>query len=83
MDCNDYKGDRIEATDPLTGEVTRLFDPRHQRWSEHFTWTTPGDEIVGLTAMGRATVVALRLNRPFLAQARRIWVRIGEHPPKE
>lgn len=83
VDCNDYKGDRIEATDPDTGEIVRLFDPRHQAWSEHFAWNPAGDEIVGLTAIGRVTVVALRLNRPFLVQARRVWVKAGEHPPRD
>jgi hypothetical protein len=28
--CNDHKGDRIAALDPVTGEIVRLFDPRHQ-----------------------------------------------------
>lgn len=83
VDCNDYKGDRIEAVDPVTGEVVKLFDPRQQRWGEHFAWNAQGDEIVGRTAIGRATVVALRLNRPFLVQARQIWVKAEEHPPKD
>jgi len=83
VDCNDYKGDCIEAVDPVTGELVKLFDPRHQRWGEHFAWNEQGDEIVGRTAIGRATVAALRLNRPFLVQARRVWVKAGEHPPKD
>jgi HNH endonuclease len=37
--CNDHKGDQIAATDPLTGELVRLFDPRHQVWDAHFAWT--------------------------------------------
>jgi 5-methylcytosine-specific restriction endonuclease McrA len=36
--CNDHKGDQIAAPDPLSGEMTRLFDPRHQRWNAHFAW---------------------------------------------
>jgi len=44
--CNNHKGDQIAATDPLTGELVRLFDPRHQVWSEHFAWTADGDRIV-------------------------------------
>ena len=28
--CNDAKGSRIAAQDPTTGEVVRLFNPRHQ-----------------------------------------------------
>ncbi len=79
--CNDHKNDRIAALDPTTGELVRLFDPRHQIWKEHFSWTTGGDQIIGLTPTGRATVVALNLNRPVLVLARRAWVSVGWHPP--
>ena len=34
--CNDHKGDRIAALDPVTDEIVRLFDPRRQNWNEHF-----------------------------------------------
>ena len=81
--CNDHKGDQIAATDPLTGELVRLFDPRHQAWDAHFAWTAEGDQIVGLTPIGRATVVALRLNRPSLVVARQAWVSVGWHPPAD
>jgi hypothetical protein len=37
----------------------------------------------GRTARGRATVDALRLNRPELINLRRILLLVGEHPPKE
>ena len=80
--CNDHKGDRIAALDPVTGEIVRLFNPRHQVWREHFTWTADGTHIVGLTSVGRATVVALNLNRPSLVKARRAWVAVGWHPPE-
>ncbi len=79
--CNDHKSNRIAALDPLTGEIARLFDPRRQVWSEHFAWTTEGDRIVGTTAIGRATVVALNLNRPSLVKARQAWCTAGWHPP--
>jgi len=81
--CNDHKSDRIAALDPLTGEIVRLFDPRHQVWNEHFAWTAEGDRIVGLTPVGRATVVALNLNRPSLVKARQAWCVVGWHPPKD
>jgi hypothetical protein len=82
-DCNDHKGDRLEAPDPQTGEVVRLFDPRHQQWAEHFAWAPTGDEMIGLTPTGRATIAALKLNRALLVDARREWVRVGWHPPKD
>jgi hypothetical protein len=81
--CNDHKSNRITALDPLTGEVVRLFDPRRHVWHEHFAWADEGDRIVGLTPTGRATVIALNLNRPSLVKARRAWVSAGWHPPKD
>lgn len=80
--CNDHKGDRMEAADPLTNVVAPLFNPRTQRWNEHFAWTSEGDRIIGMTSTGRATVVALKLNRAVLVDARRVWVAVGLHPPR-
>lgn len=80
-DCNSYKATRASATDPLTGELVPLFDPRRQPWHEHFAWTDGGVRIEGLTPVGRATVEALRLNRPVLTRARQVWIIAGVHPP--
>lgn len=79
--CNAAKGQRISARDPQIGEMARLFNPREQRWEDHFLWVDSGAQIVGKTAIGRATVMALRLNRPLLVRARRAWVEAGWHPP--
>jgi hypothetical protein len=81
--CNSHKGGRLAALDPMISETVRLFDPRRQSWGEHFRWTDAGDIIVGLTPSGRATVVALNLNRPPLVKARQAWVKVGWHPPKD
>jgi HNH endonuclease len=80
--CNRYKSDLSAAPDPLTGELARLFHPQEQRWTEHFSWNADFTEINGLTSTGRATVAALRMNRPQLVRARRMWVTMQEHPPK-
>jgi len=81
--CNDHKGNRIAALDPVTDEVVRLFDPRRQVWSDHFGWNLEGDVIVGKTPTGRATIAAVRLNRIDLVEARRGWVGAGWHPPRD
>ena len=81
--CNDHKGSRIAAPDAHTGEVVRLFDPRRQRWLDHFDWSADGSLIVGKTPIGRATVAALRMNRVELVEARRAWVLAGWHPPQD
>lgn len=80
--CNEYKGVRVVGPDPLTGSFEPLFNPRLQSWNDHFIWTDDFERIVGKSATGRATVAALRLNRPLLARSRRIWVTTGLHPPK-
>ena len=82
--CNNYKGDRITATDPETGETHSLFNPRAQRWSEHFRWSEDGLRIIGLTPIGRATVDALRLaDDPDALTVRSYWVLVGWHPPAD
>jgi hypothetical protein len=79
--CNTYKNDQIEATDPYTQEATPLFHPRLQVWGEHFAWSEDGLDILGLTACGRVTISALRMNNPRIRRARQIWVAAGWHPP--
>jgi hypothetical protein len=79
--CNSYKGTQTEAVDPDTGDLVSLFNPREQRWAEHFVWTDAGVRILGLTPVGRATVEALRINNPYIVPARRLWVVAGWHPP--
>lgn len=58
--------------DPNTGDEAPLFNPRTDRWAEHFTWNEDW-RIVGLTPTGRATVAALDLNSP-----RRVRIREAE-----
>jgi len=81
--CNRYKSDRIEAVDPETGEMTLLFNPRTQRWRDHFVWIEEGAVIQGITATGRATVSALQMNHPDVVAVRRLWVIAGWHPPQD
>ena len=81
--CNTYKNMKIEAIDPLTGEIAALFHPRQQLWSEHFAWTEDFAHVNGLTASGRATVVALQLNRPAVVNLRRVLILVGKHPPMD
>jgi 5-methylcytosine-specific restriction endonuclease McrA len=81
--CNEFKQARIDARDPDTGQVAPLFNPRKQRWNDHFAWIEEGRLIAGLTPTGRATVTALRLNRGLLVEARATWIAFGMHPPAE
>lgn len=82
-ECNQRKADRTLVVDPLTKKEVPLFNPRQDGWQDHFQWSADGTEVVGLTAVGRATVAALQLNRPARVSARRRWVNVGWHPPKD
>jgi hypothetical protein len=78
--CNNHKYTKTEAIDPVSGEIVRLFHPRRDRWPDHFIWNHDFTRIIGLTAEGRATVEALRLNRSSLVKLRRALFGCGEHP---
>jgi hypothetical protein len=79
--CNEFKGARIQANDPLSGEYAALFNPATQEWPENFAWSRDGLRIVGITSCGRATCEVLHLNNDWLVRARRIWIVAGWHPP--
>ncbi|HEY9602853.1 MAG TPA: HNH endonuclease [Allocoleopsis sp.] len=81
--CNEFKGDATEATDPLTGETFPLFNPRQQKWSDHFAWSSDGTRVEGLTATGRATIVRLQMNNSVIIAARWRWTISGWHPPTD
>jgi hypothetical protein len=81
--CNEFKGAQTHAEDPETGETVPLFNPRTQDWHAHFAWSDDKTHIIGLTPTGRATVMALQLNRSILVKARRRWIMAGWHPPQE
>lgn len=81
--CNAHKGVMTHAQDPETGAQVALFNPRQQVWHEHFAWNEEGTMIVGLTACGRATVIALRFNDPLSVTARELWLLTGKYPPKD
>lgn len=79
--CNRYKSDQDSGFDPDTQAVTPLFHPQRHHWDDHFAWGGDGTEIRGLTPVGRATLAALKLNRPQIVRVRRLWAALGEHPP--
>jgi hypothetical protein len=79
--CNNAKQQFIEAIAPETQRIVPLFHPRRDIWSEHFFWSGDSLHMVGKTAIGRATVAALDLNRVGVVNIRRLLVMSGLHPP--
>ncbi len=81
--CNARKSDRTAAIDPVTRRSVKLFHPRKQQWARHFAWSADLLKIDGRTASARATVKVLDFNHMQLIDARRTWLAVGWHPPKE
>lgn len=79
VSCSLKKGARESARDPSTGDETPLFNPRTQAWGEHFEWSA--GRVVPRTAVARATVELLQLNRPMLVRIREVEAVLGRHPP--
>ena len=50
--CNEFKGAKITANDPVNNESVSLFNPRLQGWLDHFQWANGGTHIIGITAIG-------------------------------
>lgn len=79
--CNNNKRDKVEHIDPLTQETVRLYHPREDVWTDHFQWSDDDLYIVGLTAIGRATIDLLKLNRINALNLRKLLKMGGLHPP--
>jgi 5-methylcytosine-specific restriction endonuclease McrA len=79
--CNGSKHIRTSFTDPETQQNTPLFNPRQQAWTDHFQWSADFTEMIGLTACGRATIAALKLNRLGVVNLRRLLITAQLHPP--
>ena len=70
--CNRHKAAKTVGIDPDTNEETPLFHPRQQRWSDHFAWSDDNIRVVGLTAVGRATINLLKMNNDDIVRSRQI-----------
>jgi 5-methylcytosine-specific restriction endonuclease McrA len=79
--CNNYKYNKTSAPDPATGQLVPLFHPRQLEWNQHFAWNEDTTQMLGITAIGRATVALLQTNREGVINMRRVLVIMGEHPP--
>ncbi len=79
--CNRRKANHLTGIDPQSQTEVPLFNPRQDRWREHFIWSMDGISIEGISTIGRATVAALLLNRDRVIPIRTADREIGRHPP--
>jgi hypothetical protein len=80
--CNLAKSSHVSGVDPDTGQAEALFNPRHDRWDEHFTFVPATRELRGITPRGRATISRLRMNVSYQLEARALWQQCGLYPPE-
>ncbi len=86
--CNERRYNFIAGIDPDTQEIVPIFNPRKQKWKEHFVWLNQGVIIEGTTSISRATCLRLDLNdtrypeNDSIRETRRFWVQTGLHPPE-
>ena len=79
--CNRLKGPNIATKDPDTGQLVPLYNPRTDRWSEHFRMD--GALIEGVTSVGRGTAAILRFNDEQRVGLRLRLVESGEYSPPQ
>lgn len=77
--CNRAKGSDIASVDDETGEVVRLFSPRIDSWLEHFA-LNDGGRILPQTAIARASVALLRMNRSEQVELRYSLMQVRLYP---
>lgn len=73
--CNRHKGADIGSISPSTGKLTRLYNPRKDRWSKHFRLN--GAEIEALTGIGEVTIRILDFNNHERFLERKALISIG------
>lgn len=75
--CNQAKGSDVGSIDRTTGEIVRLFNPRMDRWSDHFAMM--GGRIDAISRIGEVTVRIMRFNLPERIEERFLLRRMGRY----
>lgn len=73
--CNNNKGSDIASYDKETNTLAPLFNPRQDRWDDHFT--LDNSVIVGKTPIGRVTIRILQMNHQDQIETRAYLIAAG------
>ncbi len=76
--CNRYKGSDIASLTPKSCKLVRFYNPRTNRWREHFRLN--GVVVESLTEIGEATVRILQMNHDDQILERQVLSRRGRYP---
>ena len=78
--CNRNKGSDVASVVPGTDRLVRFYNPRTDRWFEHFRLGTDGISVVPLTEVGEATVRVFGINDGERLLERDTLRNIGRYP---
>ncbi len=76
--CNWRKGPNVGSFDPETGVLVAFYNPRAQKWDDHFRLNTA--EIQPLPPEARVTVKILQLNDEQRLEQRKSLLDLGLYP---
>jgi hypothetical protein len=79
--CNRLKWQKVAIFDSISNQSVPIFNPRNDTWLHHFQWSDDYFQLIGISAVGRATISELQLNREKLIRFRKEMFVIGQHPP--
>lgn len=83
LTCNRKKGSDVASIVPETSELVRLFNPRTDRWGDHFGLLRLGPDgimILSSTLIGKVTSQLLGLNDSPRLLEREALHQIGRYP---
>ena len=76
--CNRQKGSDLGSIDWETGELVRFFNPRIDRWSEHFFLQEA--KIISRTSIGEVTARILSFNSDSQVRERQMLIDENRYP---
>ena len=79
--CNRHKGTDLGSVSVRTGALIRFYNPRSDRWKEHFCWGE--SRIDAVTDIGEVTIRLLEFNHPERVAFRKFLAEAGRYPTVE
>lgn len=79
--CNRRKGSDIASIGSETGNLIRFYNPRSDKWADHFRLS--GSMIEPVTEIGEATARIFGFNSSDRILERDALIKIGRYPTKE
>ena len=79
--CNRHKGTDLGSVSVGSGTFVGFYNPRVDRWKDHFCWSE--GRIESLTEVGEVTARVLDFNHPERVAFRKLLTEAGRYPTLE